>query len=58
MTDWLQDMEDLRLSFENIDEVDDEHLFSVVLKFLLHAPAHVVSATSIMTGEAAGEILR
>lgn len=57
MTDWLQDMEDLRLAFESIHEVDDEALFSVVLKFLLHAPAHVVSAAVTMTGETPEEIL-
>lgn len=57
MTDWLQDMEDLRLAFETIDEVDDEVLFSVVLKFLLHTPAHVVSAAAAMTGETSDEML-
>jgi len=57
MTDWLQDVEDLRLAFEAVHEVNDEYLFSVVLKFLLHAPTHVVSAASTMTGETAEEIL-
>lgn len=57
MTDWLQDMEDLRLAFGTVHDVDDEYLFSVVLKFLLHAPAHIVSAASTMTGETADEIL-
>ena len=57
MTDWLQDMEDLRLAFETIHEVDDETLFSVVLKFLLHTPAHVVSAAATMTGETPDEML-
>lgn len=57
MTDWLQDMEDLRAAFESIREVDDEFLFSVVLRFLLHTPAHIVSAASAMTGETAEELL-
>lgn len=57
MTDWLQDMEDLRFAFENIQEVDDEALFSVVLKFLLHTPAHIVSAAATMTGETPEEML-
>ena len=57
MTDWLQDMEDLRFAFEAIHDVDDEALFSVLLRFLLHAPAHVVSAAALMTGETRDEIL-
>ncbi len=57
MTDWLQDMEDLRRAYKSIHDVDDEYLFSVVLGFLLHVPAHVVSAASTMTGETTVEIL-
>lgn len=57
MTDWLQDLEDLRFAFEAISNVDDDALFSVVLKFLLHAPVHVVSAAATMTGETPDEML-
>ena len=57
MTDWLDDLEALWESYESIHEVDDEKLYTVVLDVLIHAPAHVVRAATIMTEESAEEML-
>ncbi len=57
MTDWLDDLEALWEAYESIHEVDDEKLYTVVLHFLIHAPAHVVRAATIMTEESAEEML-
>lgn len=49
-TDWLDEMQSLYKTFENIESLSDEEIYNNLLKFFIHAPEHIVRATELMTG--------
>ena len=58
MTDWHSEMLNLFRVFEDISSIDDTTLADAILQFLIHSPAHIVSAASLYTGERPSEFLR
>lgn len=58
MTDWIDDFDDLHRLFENIENYDDENIYRVLLKFLIHAPEHIAGAAKILTGFGVEDIFR
>ena len=49
-TDWLDELELLCSTFDNIETLSDEEIYNNLLKFLIHAPEHIVRAAKLMTG--------
>lgn len=51
MTDWLPDLRDLVRLYESPDEVADDEVAALLMRFLVHVPAHVAAAAKLYTGE-------
>lgn len=56
MTDWMDDMQDLSETIRSGEDADNGKLYNSMLRFLLHAPAHIVAAATMMTGESRDEV--
>jgi len=50
MTDWLEDLEVLVQLYQTIESKSGKEVYDVLLKFLIHAPEHVVRASELLTG--------
>ncbi len=50
MTDWLSDLQELNAFFEDPESLTPEKASELLIDFLVHAPAHIVAASKLVTG--------
>lgn len=47
MTDWINDLSELVEFYESPDKFSDDEIYDRLLKFCIHAPAHIMAAAEI-----------
>lgn len=50
MTDWLADLEEWHSFCENPESLSADEIQDLLMKFLVHVPAHVAAAGKLVTG--------
>ncbi|HEY6401440.1 MAG TPA: hypothetical protein VI479_08520, partial [Blastocatellia bacterium] len=48
LVDWKRDLDELVKIYEKADELGDEHIQEIVIKFLAHVPNHVAAAKKLV----------
>jgi hypothetical protein len=56
MVDWLSEFQSLLKVFLTPESISSEELNRVLMQFLLHAPAHIVAAAKLYTGEPVADV--
>ena len=48
LTDWKHNLDDLVVLYEKADELSDEHIQEIIIRFLAHVPNHIAAAKKLM----------
>jgi hypothetical protein len=48
LTDWKHNLDELVEVYEKADELSDEHIQEIVIKFLAHVPNHIAAAKKLL----------
>jgi len=56
MTDWLGDLKEWHSFCENPDSLSVEEVQELLMKYLVHVPAHLAAASKLVTGEPVEDI--
>jgi hypothetical protein len=48
LTDWKHNLDELVEVYEKADELSDEHIQKIVIKFLAHVPNHIAAAKKLL----------
>ena len=56
MTDWADDLAALQAFYAAPDGHSDDQVRELLMRFLLHAPAHLAAASRLYTGEPVADV--